>query len=135
MHERTVRQTLRRPERLRRKADFDFLFRRSRVARGADFRVHYLHREAPGPCPVRAAFVAGRRIGNSATRNRIKRLLREAFRRIKRDLRPRPIDLVFVANRDFSATGSAAVMEEMREVLSGAGLLVGARGLDEGREE
>ncbi|MFH1278568.1 MAG: ribonuclease P protein component [Candidatus Eisenbacteria bacterium] len=123
LQERKVRQTLRRSERLRQRKDFDRLFRQSRVARGEDFRVHYFHRDPAGPIPARAAFVAGRRIGNSVTRNRIKRLLREAFRRIKKDLNPAPIDLVFVANRDFSGRSSGEVTDRMRELMAKIGAL------------
>lgn len=125
--EQKVRQTLRRPEKIRKKKDFDRLFRERQVARGTNFRVHYLHREHQGLYPARAAFVAGKRIGNSVTRNRIKRLLREAFRRIKKDLKPHPMDLAFVANRDFSGARSGEVMQEMRELLERAGVLEAAR--------
>jgi len=121
---RAVRQRLRKPERLRKQKDFQELFRYRQVARGRDFRVHYRFREQGSSPNVRAAFVAGKRIGKSVTRNRIKRLLREAFRRVKSDLRPeRGVDLLFVANRDFSGRSSPEVEEDMREILERIGIL------------
>ena len=123
MQERAIRQGLRRTERVRKTKDIDRLFRLGRVTRGPDFRVHLLRRdEAHGS--VRAAFVAGKRIGKSVARNRLRRLLREAFRRIKADLKAEPIDLVFVAGRDFSGARSVDVTEEMRALLVETGLFV-----------
>jgi ribonuclease P protein component len=121
--ERTVRQTLRRSDRVRRKKEIDRLFREGEVVRGPLFRVHALRRDPPVTRSARAAFVAGKRIGKSVVRSRIRRLLREAFRRIKGELRAEPVDLVFVASRDISGLGSAQVADEMRAVLLRAGLL------------
>ena len=119
-----MRQRLRKPERLRKQKDFQELFRYRQVARGRDFRVHYRFREQGSSPNVRAAFVAGKRIGNSVIRNRIKRLLREAFRRVKSDLKgERGVDLLFVASRDFASLSSQEVEEQMREVLERVGIL------------
>ncbi len=122
MRERAVRQGLQKAERVRKTKDIDRLFRRGAVTRGPNFRVHRLRREETGGS-VRAAFVAGKRIGKSVVRNRIRRLLREAFRRIKADLKTEPIDLVFVAGRDFSGARSAEITDEMRTLLAETGLL------------
>jgi len=131
--ERAVRQRLPRTERVRKTTDIDRLFRRGKVTRGPDFRVHLLRRdESEGS--VRAAFVAGKRIGNSVARNRMRRLLREAFRRIRVELRAEPIDLAFVAGRDFSGSRSVDMANEMRALLVETGLLVaGADGREDTR--
>jgi len=133
LHEQGKRRTLRKPERIRRKRDFDRIFHDPSIARGENFRVYYLERnDLPSLYPVRGAFVAGKRIGNSVTRNRIKRLLREAFRNVKGDLMPRSgLDLVFVANRDFSRSRSGEIESEMRGLLARIGFLP-AGGGDEG---
>jgi ribonuclease P protein component len=123
VEERTERRKLRRAERLRKTREIDRLFREGSVARGPNFRLLYLSRSGPETHSVRAAFVAGKRIGKSVVRSRIKRLLREAFRRIKAELKTEPIDLVFVANRDFAAARAAEVADEMRGLLDQVGLV------------
>jgi len=125
LHEQGKRRKLRKPERIRKKRDFDRIFHDPRIARGENFRVYYLERDDLSSLyPVRGAFVAGKRIGNSVTRNRVKRLLREAFRKVKGDLTPRSgLDLVFVANRDFSRSRSGEIEDEMRGLLARLGFL------------
>ena len=48
------------------------------------------------PLPTRCGFAAGKSVGTAVTRNRAKRLLREAIRKRARDLRP-GWDLIFIA--------------------------------------
>jgi ribonuclease P protein component len=75
--------------------------RRHRLSRDADYRAVYAEkiRKARGPLLVflkpselaehRLGLAVGRRVGNAVTRNRVKRLLREAFRHERHAL-PRP---------------------------------------------
>ncbi|MBM3321502.1 MAG: ribonuclease P protein component [Candidatus Eisenbacteria bacterium] len=123
MDERRERQKLRKAERLRKTREIDRLFREGSIVRGPNFRLLYLSRGGSATRSARAAFVAGKRIGKSVARSRIKRLLREAFRRIKAELKTEPIDLVFVANRDFAAARAVEVADEMRVLLERAGLV------------
>ena len=51
--------------------------------------------------PTRLGVTVTRKVGNAVQRNRIKRVVREVFRR-NRDLFP-PADVVFVAKRDAAA--------------------------------
>ena len=46
--------------------------------------------------PARIGLVVSRRVGNAVSRNKVKRLIREAFRVSRRDL-PEAVDLVVVA--------------------------------------
>ena len=86
------RHTFPRSHRLRARADFHAVF---------DARV----KESRGPLTIfarpnslahpRIGIQTGRRVGTAARRNRIKRLLREAFRHLQHDL-PRGYDLAIV---------------------------------------
>jgi len=54
-----------------------------------------------------------KKVGNAVQRNRIKRVVREVFRR-NRHLFPPSHDIVFVAKRDADAVGYDALLKELR---------------------
>ena len=62
----------------------------------------------------RLGITVSRKVGKAVVRNRVKRLVREAFRR-NREALPTGLDLVFVARAGKPATEHAAVVAEMRE--------------------
>ena len=64
----------------------------------------------PGP---RLGVTVTRKVGKAVTRNRIKRLVREAFRRQRRSL-PGGLDMVWVAKRDAAGLTLEAVVHDMR---------------------
>ena len=85
------RATLRPNERLRSTAQFRAVYRER--ARAGDGRLVAYARA--GGDTTRLGLSVGRRCGNAVQRNRIKRLLREAFRRLRPDL-PAGYDIVLV---------------------------------------
>jgi len=90
------REGLSRAERLSRRKDFERVFREGRRVDLPFLRVVY----APnGLDRRRIGFAVSRKVGKAVVRNRIKRLLREAFRRHK-DLFPPGCDFVFVPRRE-----------------------------------
>jgi ribonuclease P protein component len=79
-------------ERLRCAFEFRTVFDRGSCFRSPCLRVHY-QRTAGGPS--RMGLVVTRRIGNAVKRNRVKRLLREVYRRNKERL-PCSMDIILL---------------------------------------
>jgi len=75
-----LNQQLGRPDRLRRKADFEKVYSKGRRVSGRFFIGYLLFREQG---PLRVGVVASRRVGDAIRRNRAKRRLREVFRKNK----------------------------------------------------
>jgi ribonuclease P protein component len=70
---------------------------------------------------TRVGVAAGRRLGGAVVRNRLRRLLREAVRRLGGDL-PAGYDLVLVARRGLLGKGQREADRAVRELLAQAGL-------------
>jgi len=87
---------LRRSDRLRNRKDFLRVNRTARRRTGA----HFLALFAPSRAPRarRLGLTVGKRVGNAVERNRVKRRVREWFRR-ERALLPPGTDLVVIARR------------------------------------
>lgn len=81
----TPRATLPRSARIRGQNDFRRIFRRR--LRASD-RWITLYADRNSAAFARLGIAASRRLGNAVRRNRIKRLVREAFRRLRHELPP-----------------------------------------------
>jgi ribonuclease P protein component len=92
-------QRLRKRERLAGSADFRRCYRHGKRLRTACFTVHAYHR---GQAVTRLGLAVGKAVGTAVMRNRVKRRLRELFRRHKA-LLPMGYDL-FVRAAPTSAT-------------------------------
>lgn len=87
---------------------------------------------APSRLPAtRLGVTVTRKVGKAVKRNRIKRLVREAFRREHHAL-PSGLDMVWVAKRDAVDTTFEAVVHDMRAL---AGRLRAPRGRASGRPQ
>lgn len=77
---------------MQRSSEYLRVFRRGRCVRAAQLRVHYRSTDRE---LSRLGLVVTRRMGNAVVRKRLKRLLREVFRRHKAEL-PETMDVVLV---------------------------------------
>ena len=75
----------------------------------------------PGDRLTRAAFVCGRRVGGAVVRNRGRRLLREAWRRVETRAQG-SFDVVFVARPEIHAAKTPDVEADMDRALVAVGV-------------
>lgn len=88
-------------ERIRKKKDFESLYRNGRRFRGRYFTLVYRPNGMEYP---RLAVVVSRKVGTAVVRNRVKRRFRELFRRNKTRL-AEPMDVVVVARPEVAGLG------------------------------
>lgn len=100
--------------RLRQRADF-LAARNGIKASASGFVLQARKRDDEGP--VRVGFTVSKQVGNAVERNRVKRLVREAFR-LDPTLLPRGVDLVVIAKDGAPGLGLADVQGEWARVRS-----------------
>ncbi len=119
------RRERRRRGRLSRSGDFDRAFREGR-SHANRYLVVYAFPRGHGERDVRLGVSAGRKLGGAVERNRIKRVLREAFWALA-DRLPPGHDFVIVARADLlgllERDGAGAVRSCLSRVAEEAGLL------------
>lgn len=101
--------------RLSRSADFDRVIRRGRSLGDREFVLYVFPREQDGP--PRLGLSVSRKVGGAVQRNRVKRLLREAFA-IESAQLPPGTDAVVVARHEARALAERDGLDGVRAALS-----------------
>jgi ribonuclease P protein component len=101
--------------RLSRSADFDRVFRSGRSHAGREFVLYVFPRAEEGP--PRLGLSVSRKVGGAVERNRVKRLVREAFAR-ESGVLPPGVDAVVVARHDARALAEREGLEGVRSALA-----------------
>ena len=114
-------ETLPQKERLRKRAEFLAVQGRGKKHHTERFLVFVLPRR-PVPqgeprAPSRIGVTVSKKVGGAVVRNRVKRLLREAFRR-RKTLFPIGLDIVFIAKQTAQKSELADVLRELERLCS-----------------
>jgi ribonuclease P protein component len=109
-----VNETLPRRERLRKRAEFTAVQGRGKKFHTERFLVFVLPQKVP-LAPARLGITVSRKVGGAVTRNRIKRLVREAFRR-RKALFPKGLDIVFIAKQMKTVPELEDVLREIEKL-------------------
>ncbi|MGI8595864.1 MAG: ribonuclease P protein component [Thermoleophilaceae bacterium] len=113
-----------RRRRISRSADFERVYREGRSHASRHLVVYAFPRSSEGD--PRLGVSVGRRVGNAVERNRVKRMLREAFWSLAPGLPPEH-DFVLVARPEAGGLvregGEAGLEAALRELVAEAGLL------------
>jgi ribonuclease P protein component len=111
-----VAETLPRQERLRKRVQFVAVQGRGKKHHTERFIVFVLPRgEKDSLAPARLGITVSKKVGVAVVRNRVKRLVREAFRR-RKTLFPEGLDIVFVAKATAKTIELADVLREMERL-------------------
>jgi len=87
-----VKERLRAEEKIHRRADFQHCYRRGRRRHGAFATLHFVVNELEHP---RLSITVTRKVGSAVVRNRLKRRVREIYRRWSQRPRLPALDIVF----------------------------------------
>jgi ribonuclease P protein component len=125
--------------RLSRAGEFDAVYRHGRSAASRHLVAYVFRREPGDDEPARLGLSVSRKVGGAVERNRIKRLLREAYARAEEQMRPGH-DVVVVARPAAAELaereGLAGIDASLSELIAKAGLRASADGeADEGESD
>jgi ribonuclease P protein component len=103
-----------RSERVRRSEEFTRILQQGERLRGQFLTAFWILDDHP---VNRVGVAAGKRLGNAAVRNRLKRRTREAYRRNKRKLPCRGVAIIFMASSKMIGKSESEVESEITWLL------------------
>lgn len=109
--------TLHRSHRLRKNEQFQEVFQKGTSAANRQFVVYQVPQEGQGA--FRAGISVSKKIGKAITRNRVKRLIKEAIRSLESNI-PEGIDLVIIARPGLEEMDFESLRGSLQHVLKRA---------------
>ena len=119
----TSEEGLKRSERILQKYEYKKVIREGRLITGRAFKAYFL---TCNGLDRKAGFIAGKRVGNACLRNRARRLLKEAYRKLKSDLPATGFRVVFVAKGATPLATLGEIRNEMVWMFEKCGLVKAA---------
>jgi ribonuclease P protein component len=116
---RLSRPPVQRRNRLSRSRDFDTVYRRGKSTSTRHLVLHWFPREENGVSAPRLGLAVPRSVGSAVVRNRVKRLLREAWRELLESVPPGH-DYVLAARPGFAEPAEARGREWLVSEIAGA---------------
>ena len=110
-------ETFPKSERVRKSDDYTRILEEGRRVRGRLMSAFWLQGPNGETRPNRVGLAAGKRLGGAVLRNRLKRWMREAYRRHKRELPCRGVSIVLLASRSMVDASYPEVRDDLVKIL------------------
>ncbi|MGP4081284.1 ribonuclease P protein component [Pseudalkalibacillus sp. R45] len=111
--------------RIKKNEEFQAVFRKGESFANRQFVIYYLRK--PDQDYFRLGLSVSKKIGNAVTRNRIKRLVREAFHELEENIKD-SYDYVIIARKPTSSMDFHEVKSSLIHVMKRSKLMRGPRG-------
>ncbi|TLS35130.1 ribonuclease P protein component [Pseudalkalibacillus caeni] len=110
--------------RIKKNSEFQAVFQKGRSAANRQFVLYVLERSDQEH--FRLGLSVSKKVGNAVTRNRVKRLVKEAFHQMEEDIKV-PFDFVVIARKPAVDLDFEMVKSSLKHVLKRAKIVKGKR--------